>query len=516
MKYLEKITQILMVSWLLLSGCTNQFDELNVSPNALQQDRFDEDLLFTRTLVYGALRYTEFQRAQHLYCNHYIQYYSMSVGRFPTGRYITRDDWLTAYWTEAYADYLTQCQQVINITIENPKLINKTAMARIWKVFLFHRITDFFGDVPYFEALQGNLTPRYDPQKDIYADMLNELEEAADSFDPSLSSTLGFGEADILYQGNIDHWVRFANSLQFRLSMRMSEVDPAGAEQHIRELLGEDRLINSEEFSAVMSYGEDFGGALENLQPMGIIRTFNEYRASNTLVDFLRDNNDPRLELYIAPSEATNEFAGLTNGLNPEELAAIDDQLDNFARDSHIISNTYAPSVLLSYSEVELLKAEASLRGWGSGSVQTHYENGIRASINFWLDVYQNLLVRIPTSQQNILPTISVSMQDINDYLSEPNILYNPANALEQIITQKWLTNINQGFESYADYRRTGFPKLNPIPNTDMQSETGGSAVPLRIRYPSEEQSLNGENYRIAVGRQGPDLPTTSVWWDTQ
>ena len=158
----------------------------------------------------------------------------------------------------------------------------------------------------------------------------------------------------------------------------------------------------------------------------------------------------------------------------------------------------------------------AAGRGWGSGSVQTHYENGIRASINFWLDVYQNLLVRIPTSQQNILPTISVSMQDINDYLSEPNILYNPANALEQIITQKWLTNINQGFESYADYRRTGFPKLNPIPNTDMQSETGGSAVPLRIRYPSEEQSLNGENYRIAVGRQGPDLPTTSVWWDTQ
>ena len=516
MKYLRYKTLIFIVLFGLFGGCTDRFEELNVSPTALQQDRFDEDLLFTRTIVYGALRYTEFQRAQHLYCNHYMQYYSMSVGRFPTGRYITRNDWLTDYWTEAYSDYLMQCQQVINITSKDPGLVNKLAMARIWKVFLFHRITDFFGDVPYFNALSGNLMPAYDPQEEIYADMLSELEEAVNSFDPSLPAFLGFGDTDILYQGDVNRWTRFANSLRFRLAMRLSEVSPEVAEQQVLDLLAEDELIDSEEYAAIIPYGEDLGGALENLQPMGIIRTFNEYRASNTLVDFLRDNNDPRLELYISPSEATNEYVGLTNGLNPEELAAIDDDLDNFARDSHIISNTHAPSVLLSYSEIELLKAEASIRGWSTGNAQKHYENGIRASINFWLNVYQNLLVRVPADQQAVLPTINISDQNIDDYLLEPNIQYSEGNALELIITQKWLTNINQGFESYSDFRRTGFPILNPIPNTDMRSETGGSELPRRIRYPSEEQNLNGENYRKALERQGPDLPTTRVWWDTE
>lgn len=492
-------------------GCTGDFDEINISPTAVQEDRIDEDLLFTRALVYGALRYTEFQRAQHLYANHYIQYYAMAVDRFETGRYITRNDWLTDYWRAAYADFGMQNQQVINIAQKEARKANKVAMARIWKVFIMHRITDFWGDVPYFDAFSGDITPAYDPQADIYADMLDELRDAAASFSPEADAT--FGPADILYQGDIDAWARFANSLRLRLAMRISDADPALAEQHVREVLEDGRLISSNAENALMPYGRDFGNADENIQPMSLIRSFNEYRVSTTLAGYLKDNNDPRLELYMAPNEA-GEYVGLRNGLNPSEINALNP--NNFSRESQLISNPYAPSVLLSYSEVQFLRAEAALRGWGSGSAQSYYESGVRASIEFWLDVRDRLYSRVPADEAQAIPDTEVTEADIDAYLEEPGIAFDPGRALEQIITQKWLANINQGFEAYADYRRTGFPELTPIPNTDGASETGGSELPRRVRYPAEEQALNRENYQAAVARQGPDLPTTRMWWDQQ
>lgn len=491
-----------------MNACTDGFDVLNVSPTAVQEDRVDENLLFTRSLVYGALRYTEFQRAQHLYANHYVQYYAMSVDRFETGRYITRNDWLTAYWNNAYSDFGMQVHQVIKLTEDNPAKVNKMAMARIWKVFLMHRITDFWGDVPYFEAFTGEITPAYDPQELIYQDMLSELSQAIAQFDTG--SVGSFGAADVLFQGNINDWIAFANGLRLRLAMRISNVNSNLAQQVVQEVFADGRLFNDFTQNALMNYGRDYGSALENVQPMGIIRSFNEYRVSNTLVDFLQSHNDPRLSLYVEP--VNGQYIGLQNGLNPEEINAIDP--DAFSKEANVISNLYAPSILLSHAEVEFLLAEAALKGWTTSDAQIHYETGVTSSIRFWESVLNDLKVRVPESEQVGLPDLIITDQQIADYLQQQGIAYSTDVALERIITQKWLANINQGFESFAEYRRTGFPVLNPIPNSDGLSETGGSEVPSRIRYPAEEASLNAEELQKAIARQGPDLPTTKMWWD--
>jgi hypothetical protein len=294
--------------------------------------------------------------------------------------------------------------------------------------------------------------------------------------------------------------------------MRISNADPALAEQQVRDVLEDGRLISSNAESAQMPYGRDFGNADENIQPMSLIRSFNEYRTSNTLVDFLKEHNDPRLPLYVEPIES-GEYVGLPNGLNPAEVNDLNP--NNFSRESQLISNPFAPSVLLSYTEVLFLRAEAALKGWDSGNgAQAYYEAGIRSSINFWLDTRENLLSRVPEGGAGAIPDTVITMVTIDAYLEGPGIQFDANRALEQIITQKWLANINQGFEAYADYRRTGFPVLNPIPNTDGASETGGSEVPRRVRYPIEEQSLNRINYEAAVARQGPDQPTTRMWWD--
>ncbi len=504
------ILGILIIS-LLLGSCTADFEEINRSQTGLTADRFDEDLLFTRSLVYGALRYTEYQRAQQLYAQHYIQYYSVSVPYFPTGRYITRNDWLTAYWREAYADFGMQTQQVIELTEGNPLKSNKNSIAKIWKVFILHRLTDFWGDVPYFEAFQGDVTPAYTPQAEIYEDMLRVLQEEAEQL--ATPSTESFGDADVVYQGDREAWIRLANSLRLRLAMRLSEVNAALAQQLVAEVLTADNLIADNSESAVMPYGQDFGNATENIQPMSVLRNFNEYRVSNTLVDFLQENNDPRLPIFVEPNEEGN-YVGLPNGLNPEQLNALN--LADFSRDTDIIANQAAPTGLLIYPEVLFLKAEAALRGWGPGSAQEYYEDGVRASINYWNNSYLDLENSLPAEEADALPTITVTDSTTTAYLAQPTVAYDPASGLEQIITQKWVALLNQGFESYAEYRRTGFPTLNPIPNTNGESETGGAIVPVRVPYPAEEQTLNRIEYNAAVSRQGPDLPTTRVWWDVQ
>jgi len=499
-----------MLSMLLTQACTEDFEEINENPTGLTAERFNENLLFTRSLLYGALRYTEYQRAQQLYTQHYMQYYAISNPGFPTGRYITRNDWLTAYWTEAYADFGMQCQQVLDITEGEPNKEIKRSIAKIWKVFIMHRITDFWGDVPYFEAFAGDLTPAYTPQEEIYKDMLAVLEAEAETL-ASTTATESFDEADIIYNGTKTSWIRFANSLRLRLAMRLSEVDPALAQAQVSALITEDNLIDQPEASAFMPYGQDFGGALENIQPMSILKSFNEYRMSNTIIDFLQDNNDPRLALFASPNDE-GVFIGLQNGLNPEELSQRD--LSTFAVDSDIISNQAAPTPLLLYSEVLFLKAEAALRGWASGNAADFYAQGIAASINFWNDVYIDLKTTLPTAAANALPEIAITDSVVDAYIAQPAVSYNAANGLELIHTQKWLALINQGFEAYAEYRRTGFPQLNPIPNTNGESETGGTELPRRIRYPVEEQALNRAQYDEAIARQGADLPTTRMWWD--
>ncbi len=496
---------------LITLSCTSDFEQINKNQTGLTGDRFEENLLFTRSLVYGALRYTEYQRAQQLYAQHYMQYYSVSVTYFPTGRYITRNDWLTAYWREAYSDFGMQAQQVIELTENDESKANKTSIAKIWKVFIMHRITDFWGDVPYSDAFKGNIAPAYTPQSEIYYDMISVLKQEAANL--SNSDSESFGESDVIFQGDKNLWIKFANSLRLRLSMRLSNVDPAFAQQQVSELIVEGNLISSNMESAVLPYGRDFGNAIENVQPMSILRNFNEYRMSNTMVDYLKNNGDPRLGLFVEPTE-TGVYRGLQNGLNPEQISA--SNLSEFSRDTNIISNQATSTGLLTYSEVLFLKSEAAMRGWGPGSAKQLYENGIRASIDYWYTTYTNYKNTLPEDEANALPVVIIDETAINTYLTSANVSYNPSSGLEQIITQKWVALINQGFESYAEYRRTGFPKLNPIPNTNGESETGGSSLPLRVKYPAEEQSLNRNAYNEALARQGPDLPTTRIWWDVE
>lgn len=493
-----------------VGGC--DFGSINDDPTA--PNTIDPKPLFTRSLVYGTLRYDVYQRSQHLFGNMYAQYAANLQPNFPTDRYEAGgayDDWAEAFWNTSYASYGgianvgenvsnpgINLQEVIELTADDPQMVNMNAIARIWQVWLLHRVTDAWGDVPFSEAYsgdEGNRTPAYDAQEQIYRDMLSTLDDAVAAIDPSIQEGgFRFGEADVLFDDDLTKWRRFGNSLRLRLAMRVSGVAPSLAEDHVRDVVSGGELMQSNDDSARMIMGTSEGQFI-NTNPLSIITGFGDDRVSEMVVQTLEDRNDPRLPVYadttvIFPRDGVL-YRGLPNGLSATELNGI--QAFRYSRLGDPIREPDYPVSVMLYPEVEFLLAEAALRGWASGGEEQHYRAGIEASL----------------AMHGFTDPATVT-----DYLQESNVQYPSGGSreerLEAIITQKWIAIYMQGFEAWAEYRRTGYPDLIQIPN---DGATGGE-VPSRILYPNVEQTLNTRNVREATQRIGGDALTTPVWWD--
>ncbi|MFP4228566.1 MAG: SusD/RagB family nutrient-binding outer membrane lipoprotein [Salinivenus sp.] len=508
------ISAVVLGVALLATGCDiGDFGDTNEDPTRATE--VDAQLLVTRSLAYGTLRYDAYQRSQHLLGNLYSQHFANFAPSFPTGRYESSapyDDWVTSFWNATYAAYGggenvgenvsnagVNIQIAIDQTEDDPEMVNINAQARIWKVYLLHRITDAWGDVPYSEAfagLEGNTSPSYDPQEDIYRDMLNTLESAAQNLDSSIQGDrFRLGDADLLFDDDLSKWRRFANALRLRLAMRVAEAAPDLAEQHVQAVTQEGELMQSNDDSARRPTTS--GGDFITQNPLSVISTFEDDRVSETVVDTLKALDDPRLPVYAdtigAAFQDSVAFRGLPNGLDSGTLSEL--QGFRYSAAGETVTAPDFPVPVLLYPEVKFLEAEAALRGWGSGSAEAHYEEGIQASLAMY-DITDS--------------------QVVDDYLAQPGVEWDAsgsdAEKLEQIITQKWIALFSQGLEMWAEFRRTGYPDLRPIPG---EGETGG-AVPSRLLYPDIEQTTNTENVNAASDRIGGDQMTTDVWWDQE
>ncbi|MCA8833065.1 SusD/RagB family nutrient-binding outer membrane lipoprotein [Hymenobacter pini] len=485
---------------LVLTACTDRFADINTDPTTITTVTPDE--LFSRALKYGTLYDSDFEVGEHLHANLWVQYFANSKPEVNTDRYESNDQWASKFWDHFYTGYGMDLQQAIRLVQDDPTQVNRLSQARIWRAFLFQRMTDYWGDIPYTAAFGGasaNTQPTYDAQAAIYTSILRELAEAAAALDDT--KTENFGPADLLYANpqavnrvttvaaaNL-RWKQFANSLRLRMAMRLSEADPSLAATQVRAALAAGVMQSGPE-SAVM---RNTGGSVRiNQNPLATILGFNDCRISATLIEYLVRYRDPRLPVFAAPlAGTTSTWAGMPNGLSVTQLTLAEYNPDNFSQGGQRYQSPNNDQNLLTYAEVCFLRAEACLRGWdATGSAESWYNAGVREA----------LLLAGVTS-----PAAATT------YLQQPGVQYEPGRALEQIITQKWLSLFgHNGFEAFAEYRRTGFPRLRP---GQSLGETNGQ-VPRRLRYPSIEQRLNTTAYQQAVSRQGPDLLTTPVWWD--
>ena len=389
------------------------------------------------------------------------------------------------YWDAFYAGYLTDIQAVVDKGAASGDA-NIQAVGMIWKAWTFQQVTDTWGDVPYSQALQaadGVTTPVYDEQKDIYTGMLADLTEASGMLGSGSGS---FGSGDILYGNDFDKWRKFANSLRMRLAMRMSEVDPATAQSQFVAAYNAGGFTSVDDAAMLDWPGSPYRNPLfENWQGR------DDHGISGTMVDTLTSLADPRLELYAEPASQDGEYRGLNNGIAKPPLSiAWYSRIGNFWR----ADGAATPSAIMSYAEVLLLEAEAAARGWIAADPAALYTAGIRASMNQY-DAWS--------------PANAPTDAEIDAYLAQPRIAYDPATGMDQIYLQQWIALYLNGGEAWFNWRRTDMPDLAMGPDLAL------SRIPIRLSYPDLEQSLNKTNVDAAVSRQGGGLDfTTPVWWD--
>lgn len=486
------ILSLLLVVFVTVS--CEKLDLLNENPN--EPEYINPDYLFTYSVLSGIGGYNNDVGLNQRGIMRWMMYFAVRGGvesdkvyESPSGR--------SGFWQENYADALNNTQEIINLTKDDDLLINKNSIARIWKVYLFHRVTDMWGSIPYTEALQGytelNKMPKYDTQKDIYLSFFSELEDAISKFDHSKES---FDNADILFNGDIDSWIRFANSLRLKLAIRIKNVEPGLYSSELAKLQSVD-FINSNSNAAIFMHNTEKKTAIYEAYLRN--ESTEQNNPSKFLVDMLVSNNDPRVIMYFEKSPDSNlpwvpDYQGIPNLVAPN--SDIWENYSNNWSDISSIGNWFlradVPNPILSYSEVCFLKAEASLDGY-FGNTLDLLKEGVRANmdyLNFYAPADEDLM----------------EIGDIDMYIN------NIAEAnLENIINEKWKSFAFQNaYEAWTDYRRTSYPTLkdydnNPIPLNEL---------PVRLQYPTSEINLNGENYSQAIAEQGPDDQTTKIWWD--
>ncbi len=461
------------------AACTEGLTDINTNPNAPTdvpaQFLLPQAIQNTVQAAFGTG-----QMLQHtgIWPQHFvqIQYPDEEQGQ-------VRASSMESYWTGYYAGGLNDIQLVMEKGIEAGEA-DIEGVGRIWKSWIFHIVTDLWGDVPYREALDGgeNTGPAYDAQSDIYDGLFADLTAGASMVG---SGGADFGAGDLLYSNDFALWRKFANSLRMRLAMRLSDVDPGKARSEFAAAHAAGGLTSNAD-NAFLDYP---GSPYENPFYENFL-TRDDNGVSGTMIGMLVSLNDPRLALYAERAARDDEYRGHRNGTDDlpfgQSLASFS-RIGNFWR----ADGAATPSALMTYAEVLFLQAEAAARGWISGDPARLYMDAIEANMNLY-DAY--------ASANN------PSDAEIEAYLAQPEIAYT---GVDDIHLQKWIALWMNGMEAWSNWRRTDSPVLVPGPDLLI------NRIPIRFSYPDSEQSLNNANLQAAISRQGGGLElTTPVWWD--
>ncbi|MCE6989451.1 SusD/RagB family nutrient-binding outer membrane lipoprotein [Dyadobacter sp. CY323] len=503
---------------LMLNSCDNGFEEMNVDPNKYSE--VVPGYLFTRSQLDGVS--TNFTGAAYLTIGQSMQHFATYKEVPAAGDKYFNYTYSTGNWN-AYAGTLqgqgavVAIQQIIDATKENAADVNKLSAARIWKAYIFHRLTDIYGDIPYFDAGKAlsdkNYGPKYDTQQAIYADLLKELDESIAAFDATKPT---FGTADLIYGGDIPKWKKFAYSLMLRLGMRLTEIDNAGAKTWVQKAIA-GGIIMDDADRAVIAYVDGSQVASRNFIANGLLST--DYitpggdnveggKLAKTLIDYLKATKDPRLNVISVVWTTTDGktfTADTTTALQSGmPNAAFNNLPANFNSFSEPNPNTLlkysTPLLVFGNAETNLLLAEAAVRGWYAGSTAAAaYEEAVKAGMRQW-----SLFGSAGT----------ISEAKIAAYLkANPYKGGTVAQQIEQISTQKWVALfLEDEYEIFANWRRTGYPVLTP---TNYPGNLTGGKIPTRFVIPDSEETYNKTNFLEARTRQGgTNALSSTVWWD--
>ncbi len=499
----------------LFAGCTDEFEETNIDPVKLTQlGEAEIPFLFSKAQSSSSYAFWRYQVAQNLFADLYAQYYATTATYFPSDRNVIRMDWLQWHWRPIYTDVVPQLKYILENTEPTSA---EYALASVTWVYAFHRLTDYYGPIPYFQVGEPLRSVPYDAQEDIYYDFFDRL-DAAEQVLSNYTGEAPYGSFDLIYGGNVDQWLLLTNSLRLRLALRISDVDPARARAEAEAAVASGVLENAADDAYMIKTpaGDDLNG-------LAGISVWNEFRMSAAMESSLKGYNDPRIGIYFQPASESGEFNGLRNGLNPAQLG----DAVNLANANSNVGTRWVTGAgsawtrqgttgqnIMHAAEAYFNRAEGALLGWNMGGTPEElYNMGIAASMNQWgisdasaIEAYQ---------QSEAMPVAP------GDFLSSPPVNDTPirfgadeATQRRQIAMQKWIALFPDGMEAWADQRRSDLPELYPVVNSENSALPNGER-PRRIPFLDYEKNTNGEAVEAAVNLLGgPDDVTTRLWWD--
>lgn len=511
--------RIIILFVLPITSCTEDFAEINTDKNSIASTNIGiGNLKFLFTAALESVPIGD-QTAENLYSQQYCQYVANNAPYFPTDRLFINMGWARSAFNPIYVNVLPQLQTIFNSADINSA---EYALANIWWVFAFQRVTDYWGPIPYFQAGIAEGDVPYDSQKDIYMDFFERLKSSVVTLKSNLTAVPYGGTADVIYQGDVNKWIKFANTLRLRYAIRISGVEPELAKAEAEAAIAEGVFEVSPDDDALMEKNNiDFNSISE-------MSEWFEFNMSAAMESILKGYNDPRIDEYFMPAQNTGTYEGLRNGLSINQLAL---PQNNKLANSHIgprwsspgrggWSNYFStPANVMSTAEAFFLRAEGALLGWEmGGSVKDLYESGIKNSMTQWGITDQNVIdAYINGKTTPIAP---------NDYLNSPPAADVPVEfdltdvsiQRKQIAIQKWLALFPDGVEAWADYRRRDHDvlPLYPVANSDNPDIPDPTVNWIRrIPFLSFEYETNGAEVEKAVKLlNGPDKITTPLWWD--
>lgn len=515
MKRLSKYTFLILAGAGLLAGsCTKNFEEINRNPNQVTVGNIQAIGMFEPILYNGANRWLNYT---WFWNNELIQFTAFSGGttREEHRYFISNGNFQT--WWNFQAQFAGNANHMRDLARqeENPTL---EAIALTWKVYYLSNQTDMFGDIPYTEAFQafetGNTRPNFESQEQVYALMFEDLENANELYKQNY--VFRDAQRDKMYDGNVDSWRRFNNSLYLRLLMRISGRNLPQVNQKINQILenpSDYPIFQSNADNATVQFtGEfpyvNFFGAETN---QGF--TSSGRHLAEQVIDMMVYTDggdtamiDPRLPVFGKINSNAGYWKGAVAGGTIEQTSG--SNREAALLNTEVFCRNDATYTFIDYAEIQFIFAEAALMGiipGGKTAAQTYYEQAITASMQKWSE-----LAHFSTAPAEI------SDGDITAFINHPDVNFNVAQTddvlAEKLANQKHLALFWIGMEAWHEYRRTGFPEL-----TIGAGTLNDRILPTRFAYPSATVASNSENANAAIANMGGSNDMkTPVWWSKQ
>lgn len=534
---MRKRAFVYMILFIGCIACTGRFKDLNTDNTGIT----DEDMRVDWNHIgiplgviqqgiyfnydFGKGKNWTYQLMQNLSADMFSGYmhdYKPLNGGSHNSDYNLQDGWNGTFWGYTYSYIMPQVKRLEDSTrIKNPFFY---AITKILKVELMHRVSDYYGPIIYsnFGEMRSVYMP--DTQQDVYHTFFDDLRESVEILEGYADGNSVFPRFDILMDGEVTSWIKFANSLRMRLAVRIAMADPEKARSEFLNAFEKEYDCFEDPFEIVkVSTGDGY------TNPLGEInRVWGEVYMNASMESILNGFDDPRRKVFFEPcvedvhlqgkdgrDSVVIPLKGQYRGIRQGTMFAH----PYYAALSKIYVNVNTDAILMTAAEVWFLRAEAALRGWTSESVGTCYEKGVKCSFSQWqvpdVETYLQSDNRaadfkdVFTAENDIKARCLVSPRWDESASLEMK--------LERIITQKWLAIFPEGCEAWAEQRRTGYPRLFPVKYNNSRNGCIDTEIMIRrLNFPSTVLDESVEQYKALVDALGgDDHAGTRLWWDT-